>query len=79
MKITVTFKDPDVVEDAINEAALAECAAIPTLSEPEVEALAERRAEPARKALGHWIRWGEYVSIEFDTDAMTATVKENKE
>lgn len=29
------------------------------------------------KALSKWIEFGEYVAIEFDTDAMTAKVLEN--
>ena len=74
MKFIVTFKDPDGPSDSIDEAARKSIAAIEGLSEPEREALEEKRIEALREATAKWFKWGEYVDIEIDTEAGTATV-----
>ena len=73
MKIRVTMKDPDSVYDCVHDAAKAEVAAL-GLSADEVETVTDARAEKARAALKTWVEYSEYVTVEFDTDAMTATV-----
>jgi hypothetical protein len=60
MKFQVTFKSPDSVSDAIDDV---------------IEASPETSREDLKKFVEPWIEWGEYVTIEFDTDEGTAVVK----
>lgn len=78
MKFSVTFKDPDVVHDAIRDAVKREVDALGGLDEDEKEALVETRTEKVSDILDKWITYGEYVTIEFDTAAKTATVRQAK-
>ena len=78
MKLKITFKDPDVVTDAIREAVAIEVSAIEQLSTEEKEDLIASRAGKVETHLEKWITYGEYVTIEFDTDAGTATVQRAK-
>lgn len=75
MKVEITFKDPDVVYEAVRDAVTREVNAIESLDEDEKEDLIETRVEKVNDKLDKWIKYGEYVTIEFDTDADTATVK----
>ena len=74
MKITVSFKDPDAVYEAVDEAVRKEVKAIKDIDEYEREGLIEKRSEQVRKKLSKWFEFGEYVEVEIDTDADTATV-----
>lgn len=76
MKLRVTFKDPDTLGDAIEEAVRREIVDMPNLDAAEREAVAELRREKVGEAVAKWFRWGEYVTVECDTDAGTATVIE---
>lgn len=73
MKFTVTMKDPDGVYDSIEEAVRESIKAM-GLPEDEAEALTEARTETVKKTTGKFFRYGEYVDIEIDTEAGTATV-----
>lgn len=73
MKFIVTIKDPDVFADAVQEAVTAEVRAL-NLDEDEAEAVIERRTEKVNDILERWVEYGEYIRVEFDTDAKTATV-----
>lgn len=73
MKFTVTIKDPDVFADAVQEAVTAEVRAL-NLDEDEADAVIERRTEKVNDILKRWVEYGEYIRVEFDTDAKTATV-----
>lgn len=75
MKIRIHLKDPDGVYDSINAAVVTSIRQL-GLSEREASALIDARTEEVTDALGKWIKYGEYVSIEFDTEAGTATVCE---
>ena len=77
MKFTVNIKDPDVFADAIQEAVTAEVAAL-GLAEDEAEGVIERRTEKVGAALERWVEYGEYIRVEFDTEAGTATVVPRK-
>ena len=79
MKFTVTMKDPDTLWDSVNDAAKMYAAGQEGLDEDEREAVAERRAEKLRDFASEWFTYGEYVSVEFDTDAGTATVLKAKD
>ena len=73
MKIKVTMKDPDTMIDAVQEAVERDVRAM-GLPDDEAESLIEMRAEKEREKLGKWFEYSEYLAVEFDTDAMTATV-----
>jgi hypothetical protein len=68
MKIRVTFKDPD--NNMSEQATKAVNQQFPGLS----AAAAEIEAENAVEKCGRWVEYGEYVTIEIDTEAGTATV-----
>lgn len=73
MKFRIQLKDPDGFSDGMDEAIKASLSES-NLSEDEKEAVSEARQERAWKALETWVEYQEYVTIEFDTDAGTATV-----
>lgn len=73
MKFTVSFKDPDTFGDAIRDAVEDDVKAL-GLSAREAESVAEIRAEEVQNAIGHFVEYGEYIRIEFDTEARTARV-----
>lgn len=73
MKIKVTMKDPDTMYDCVQDAVKADVAKL-GLPEDEAESLIEMKAEKEREKLSKWFEYGEYLSVEFDTEAMTATV-----
>lgn len=64
MKVSITFKTPGAIDDAIGE----------------IEDYDGETAEQAklREFLGQWIEYGEYVYIDFDTKAGTAVVQKLK-
>lgn len=74
MKFSVTFKDPDGPYDSIQDAAKAQVDAMTGIDEDEREGLLESRVGKLREFTGQWLKYGEYVTIEFDTEAGTATV-----
>ena len=78
MKILVTLKDPDGFSDAIDDAVKQSLADQEGLDDDEREALFEARQERFGSMLGQWVEYGEYVTLEFDTEAGTATVRRNE-
>ena len=72
MKIRVMMKDPDTLDDAIDEAIEADVASI--ADEEEREAVAEVRKERAHAVAKKWFEYGEYLQVEIDTEAKTCTV-----
>lgn len=77
MKFTVTMKDPDTLNDCIREAVETDVNAL-DLAEDEQEAVAERRIEKVREVCSKWFKYGEYLSVEIDTDTQTCTVLEKR-
>lgn len=77
MKIAVTLKDPDGVYDSVNSAVAAQVEAIEGMTGDERQEIIEIRQDEVSSKLKKWIKYGEYVTIVFDTIEMTATVKEN--
>ena len=75
MKFKVTFKCPDVYREATLEQAafMANLTGLPTNSD-EYQMAIDGEVRKADKLAEKFVRWGEYVTVEFDTDAMTATV-----
>ena len=78
MKFTVTLKDPDGPYECIREAAYESARLVEGLPLNEAKQLAEQRREWLGEFVRQWIAFGEYVTIEFDTDLQTATVKRAK-
>lgn len=71
MKIRVTMKDPDTLYDAIADAVQADTADI--ADEDERTAVKEVRGDKARKVARKWFQYGEYLTVEIDTEAETCT------
>jgi hypothetical protein len=74
MKFTVMFKDPDALHESLDEAAKKHAASIAGLSPREREAVAGTRREELGELCGTWFEYGEYLEVEIDTEAKTATV-----
>lgn len=72
MKFRVTFKTPDALGDAIQDA-VAE--SLPeSLSEEEKLDVSQGRRSAVLAQCRKWFEYSEYVTIEVDTEADTATV-----
>ena len=75
MKVTITLKDPDGVCNSIQKAVRGSLAEFQdAMDAEELESMEEARMETTQEKLGKWIEYGEYIRVEFDTDAGTATV-----
>ena len=74
MKFRVTMKDPDSLSDAIDDAIKEELKSVSGLSNEEREYLFDGRRDAVYKDVGQWFKYGEYLTVEIDTDAGTAIV-----
>ena len=74
MKFRVTMKDPDTLDDAIRDAVKAEVAEIQGIDDDERENLIQSRGEGIGDKCRQWFEYGEYLVVEIDTEANTATV-----
>lgn len=74
MKLKMTLKDPDGVYESIQEAAIKELKAATGITQGERESLIESRHKAISESCRPWIKYGEYLTIEIDTDAGTAVV-----
>ena len=74
MKFKITMKDPDGFHDSVTEAIKDMTRGIEGITEDEREAMEESRRETLNGIARQWFEYNEYVTIEIDTDAMTATV-----
>lgn len=74
MRFKVTFKDPDALCECINDEAKRLAEMIEGIDDDERESIAEVKAEKMRFVAGAYFKYGEYVTIEIDTEAQTATV-----
>lgn len=73
MKFRVTMKDPDCQYEATLEAARESLKDLP-LTADEKELLVESRQKDFANFADQWMEYGEYLCVEFDTDAKTATL-----
>lgn len=78
MIFRVTMKDPDVLHDGIEEA-LDEELKTSGLPEDEQEALRELRHDKVSEVASEWFEWGEYLTVEIDTEKQTIRVVPLKE
>lgn len=73
MIFKVYMKDPDVLHDGIEEAVDEELKGS-GLPDDEQEALREIRVEKAIDVAGTWFKYGEYLTVEIDTEKETIRV-----
>lgn len=74
MKIQIQFKDPDGFYDCVRDAVKSSLSELKGLDPDERESLIEERHNKVAEKCRQWIKYGEYVAIEIDTDSGTATV-----
>ena len=74
MKFRVRMKDPDTLGDACTEAAQAALKSVQGIDNDERESLVEGRAASLSEFAAKWFKYGEYVTVELDTEAGTAIV-----
>jgi hypothetical protein len=74
MKLRIVLKDPDGVYNCIDEDVSESLRAMTGISDDERDVLREHRREEMGEAIKRWVEYGEYVTIEIDTDAGTAVV-----
>lgn len=74
MKFKVTLNDPDSFYDSISDAVDISLNGTTFSDDEEFEKVAELRRDKVNTALRKWVECGEYITIEFDTTAGTATV-----
>lgn len=72
MKFRVTMKDPDTLYDAIDDAVRDDTTAI--ADEDERREVREVRGAKVRKLCRQWFKYGEYLTVEIDTETQTCTV-----
>ena len=75
MKFKVTFKSPDAVYQSTVDAA-SDAAHHIIDDEERDQAMSDIRTD-LMDFSDKWVRYGEYITIEFDTDNKTATVIPN--
>ena len=77
MTFQITLKDPDRVSDFINE--VAEQTRPEDLDDDEWEWNKKQHRESVAEKFSKWIKWKEYIRIDFDLDKGTATVVPSNE
>ena len=75
MKFQVTMKDADTLHDSIVEAVAGTVGDMP---EDEKEVIMEIRIEKAENVARKWFQYGEFLTVEIDTEAKTRVVLEVK-
>jgi hypothetical protein len=73
MKFKVHMKDPDTLGDAIDRA-VGEAVAPLSNDADERAAVAEVRRKRVQELCDKWFEYGEYLTVEIDTDAGTCVV-----
>lgn len=75
MRFKVTMKSPDAVSEAVNDAVRDSITEAEHALEPEdLRDLKNERREELHAACAPWFEYGEYLTVEIDTEAGTATV-----
>jgi hypothetical protein len=73
VKILLTLKDPDGVDNCVKQAAT-DSLAEAKLEEDELDAVMEYRVEKIQNAIKPWVEYGEYLTVEVDTETGTCVV-----
>lgn len=74
MKFKVQMKDPDTLDDAIAEAVRESIKGLPGLSDDERQVLEDQRVVETGNLCTKWFEYGEYLTVEIDTEAGTCVV-----
>ena len=76
MKIHITFKDPDTLHQCIEDGVRENMEVLKdALGVDEFEAAVQKRVEKVTElCTTSWFEWGEYLSVEVDTDENSARV-----
>ena len=74
MIFRVTMKDPDTLYDAIKESICEDIDRLNLKSESEYEAIKEIRIDEINSFCREWFKYGEYLTVEIDTDKKTCVV-----
>jgi hypothetical protein len=74
MKFKVTMKDPDTLYDAISDAVERDLLKKDGLDEDDRETLSISRRNKIISLCGRWFKYGEYLTVEIDTDAKTIMI-----
>lgn len=72
MKIKITFKDPDMLDECIGEGV--RDYPVQGLSDDEYSAVKEKRKEEVRELCSQWFEYGEYLTVEVDTETKSIRV-----
>lgn len=77
MKIFVTMKTPDAMEEAVKQAVLEEMnfESADEMGDEDREVY-DNAVEAQQELLKKWFRYSEYVDLQFDTETMEVTVLE---
>jgi hypothetical protein len=73
MKISITFKTPDALDYAVKEIVDQQHEEDDA---PWDEYESEEREEALKEKFKKWVEYGELITVDFDLEAGTATVKE---
>lgn len=80
MIVRVTLKHPDTMPDACLDAARSYVKNIAGLDDKERKLIADDRKALAQAIISsRWMSFSEYLTVEFDTDALTAIVIPNSQ
>jgi hypothetical protein len=74
MKFQITMKDADGPYEGIQDAARLDLSKNSGLSADDIETLMESRVEKIKETTRKFLNFGEYVTLEFDTEAQTCVV-----
>lgn len=74
MKFTVTMKDPDGPYESIDDAVEQLMKEQPPGEFDDADAIRKQRRRKLDSFTAKWLQYGEYVTLEFDTDTNTCTV-----
>jgi len=77
MKFKIQMKDPDGVYESVDDAAKESVNAIEGVSEQERKDLIESRREEFYQHIKRWFKYGEYLTVEVDTETNTIRVCES--
>jgi len=68
------MKDPDTAYDAVEDAVKESVANLNHLTESEKEAIIGVRQKEIWDKVGQWFEYGEYLTVEVDTETNTCVV-----
>lgn len=77
MKFQVYIKDPDGFYEGLKDAVKQQLSSL-QLPEDEKEQLEDIKQDKLSSFMGQWVEFGEYATLEFDTEANTAVVVSRK-